>query len=126
LAFRECVAHLEIGRVDDTRKPHYPIRDSCEIFDEVKVIFELFIGGARWVGDDLRGIVRNKEVIICLNLLFIISESQYQIGTNKGQNNVLDHYLRSKFTRLSVSNFYMYSYFEDIVICGKQVTCEIA
>lgn len=84
------MAHLEIGRVDHSRKPHHPIGDSSEIFDEVKVVFELFVGGAGWVGDDLRGIVRNKEVIICLNLLFIISESKYQNRTRKVHINVLD------------------------------------
>ena len=68
------MAHLEIGGVDHTGKPHNPVGHSCEILDEVKVVFQLLVGGAGWVRNDLRGIVRNKEVIICLNLLFIISE----------------------------------------------------
>jgi hypothetical protein len=80
------VPHLQVSGVDQAREAHHPVGHAGEILHEVKVVLELVVGGAGWVRDQLRGMVRNKEVIICLNLLFIIRgikvRNDLQIGLN--------------------------------------------
>lgn len=60
----EGMPKFEVDRVDDPREAHHPIGHAREVLDEMQVVLELVVGGTRCVKVSIRGIVRNREVII--------------------------------------------------------------
>lgn len=62
--FIKDVSALEISGVDNSGETHDPVGNACEILEKGKVGLELVVGSASCIGTSVRGIDRNREVII--------------------------------------------------------------
>ena len=62
----ESVLGSHVAGIDRAGRTHDPVGDSCEIFNKVELSPELFVGGSGWVDECIRGIDRNRGVIIFL------------------------------------------------------------
>jgi hypothetical protein len=60
----EDVSAFEVGGVDGSGGGHDPVGDACEVLDEVERPPELLVGGAGCLAMEIRGILRNRDVIM--------------------------------------------------------------
>jgi hypothetical protein len=67
------VPALEISSVDNSGETHDPVGNACEILEKGKVGLKLVVGSASCIGTNVRGIDRNREVIIMFKQILYTS-----------------------------------------------------